>query len=275
MGSRFGSFALRALFTLVVASCVLSSSRITVAQDGVSARRELSTSGDFRLRVSAALYLGRAHPQGARQALETALSDSNAAVRTAAAAALGLLADAHSVRPLEDALGREASTSARIELRRTIDALKAGSHAHDTRYVVQIGSMRNNTRVRGEQLGSHLRSVATAHAGTVPGVVIADSASAARIARERQVPLLVLDGTLVNLTQGKADGSVTFRAQVQLSLRRDQSLKASLTGAATSSDSLQALSDQGRMFALQDEAVAGAVESAMRGAGEGFEIAAK
>ncbi|MGH7297395.1 MAG: HEAT repeat domain-containing protein, partial [Polyangiaceae bacterium] len=68
----------RALCAALGAAAVCASvPRFALAQDPAGALRDLTESPDFRVRVSAALYLGRVRPPGAREALEHALADGH------------------------------------------------------------------------------------------------------------------------------------------------------------------------------------------------------
>jgi hypothetical protein len=75
--------------------------------------------------------------------------------------------------------------------------------------------------------------------------------------------------------QSQSNGNVAFSAQVEFSLRKvpEHTLKASLTGAATSIGTATSLTTASRVNALQDQAVNGAVESAMRNADMGLSAA--
>jgi hypothetical protein len=267
-----GSLGRRVLLAALVSATVVSgTARTSVAQDIANARRELSSSTDVRVRVAAALWLGRTKPPGARELLEETLADS---ARAAAAAALASLGDPHALPALEHAVADETVPAPKAQMERTIAALRA-KQAQMPRYVVQLGSMHNNTHIRGPALESVLRSAALSRASAVPGVVVADARAAPRIASERQIPLLILDGNLTGLTQGQTRSNVSVHAQVQFVVRRDSTLKASLTGSATAEDSIHVLANQQRVTALQNDAVDGAVQSAMRGADTGLAIAAR
>src|SRR5271163_1364490 len=84
---------LRAWLILAVMAAVLAAPRDAPAQDVGTARVDVTEADDFRLRVSAALILGKSKAEGARPLLEKALSDGHPAVRTAAAAALSVYGD--------------------------------------------------------------------------------------------------------------------------------------------------------------------------------------
>src|ERR1700722_14639558 len=94
MVSGFTKRVLRGwLCLLVVVIVVAVRPREAPAQDINAARHDVIDADDFRLRVSAALTLGKTHAEGARPLLEQALSDAPPAVRTAAAAALAVYGD--------------------------------------------------------------------------------------------------------------------------------------------------------------------------------------
>ena len=151
-------------FALAVAAIAPAGSAF--ATDTSTAVQELRSSADFRVRVNAALFLGRAKPASARESLEHALSsDPHPAVRTAAAEALGSLGDPASIGALEQRLPVEGSSSVKAQLRATIAQLRTGATSPqgddesvaghlraDVRCVVSLGSMRNASGVRGDEL---------------------------------------------------------------------------------------------------------------------------
>jgi hypothetical protein len=210
-----------------------ATTHVSGAQDATAAVhdavRDLRGSDDFRVRVSAALVLGRTRPPGAREALERALLDANPAVRSAAATALGQLG---------------------------------------VRYVVKLGAMRNGTGVRGEELRRVLQNAARAraHALREAAVVEGDVPVA--------MPVVTLDGNVTQLTEASVGGSVQVQARVEFAIRREQTLRGTISGAATTFGVAQALSDTSRRR-LQDDAVDGAVQSALHGAEQGLIIASR
>jgi len=251
------------------------------AQDIPAAERDLLSADDFRLRVSAALLLGKARPPEARSLLERALHDSNPTVRTAAAAALGALGDPAAASALDRAALAESSPGARAQMRTASLALQRAAQGpwRDARYVVQLGSMRNPSGVRGEQAVAVLRAATLARARSIKGAVVTDGsdASVAREADQRGVPVLMLDGLLQSITQGRRDAQASVSAKVEFVVWRlpEQMLRGSLSGAATSFGSVRALSNPLAAAELQDQAIQGAVESALSGADRGLAMAAK
>jgi HEAT repeat protein len=253
------------------------------AQDVAAATHDITGADDFRLRVSAALLLGKSRPEGARPLLEQALSDTHPAVRLAAAAALAAYGDPAAIVPLQRHAD-DASASVRAQIQTSVAALRKGrpestASWQNARYVVQLGNMKNGAGIRGEQPSGVLRSAARAHAAALPGAVVTDGPSPELLveAAHRHVPVLALDGSIQRLTRGQKDRDLLVMAEVEFSLRRmpEQSLKGTLSGSATSIGSTSALANPAIVLQLENQAIDGAVESAMRDAAPGFEKAAK
>ncbi len=272
------SFRLRGAALALVA--MLLAETPAPAQDVTAAIRDLAGGDDFRLRVTSALILGKSHAPGARPALEVALSDPHPAVRAAAAAALAAYGDPGAIPALEKHTG-DSSASVRAQVTSAIGALRkrVADPWENARYVVQLGDMKNRSGVRGEQPTGILRAAALTHAGSLPGAVVSDGADAHVLteAASRKLPVLALDGSLQRLSQGQHESELRIMAQVEFSLRRmpSQSLKGTLSGAATTIGSTTALANPALIAQLENQAIDGAVESAMRGASQGFEQALK
>jgi len=261
----------------LAAACALASNTLAEAQDATGPKHDLATSPDFRVRVSAALALGRSHDPNARAALETALSDTNPAVRSAAAAALGALGDGAAIAALERQKAHETSDSAKAQMEVTIAALKKVTTLQGVSVVVQIGNMRNNTQVRGADVAEVLRGAAASRTRAMSNIAVAmptDSALLARAAGQH-VPVVMLDGSVTKLTQSRNGSNVTCQAEVEFVVRKipEQTLRSTLSGAATSMAS--GTTSNAGVTHLQDQAVDGAVESALRHADQGLLLAAR
>ncbi len=278
---RAGRLTRFAVAAIACAAMTFANARVSPAQDAQSAGADLAHAADFRVRVSAALLLGKTRPEGARVMLEHALDDPHAAVRTAAAAALASLGEATAVPALERHAQSESSGAARAQMRTSIAAL---SHSGDTappptgraRYAVAIGQMRNLTGVRDGELQAVLRDAARMQAHSLPGAVVYDEGDPATARAGAKMPVLLLEGQLTRLAQAQSSGAMRIEAHVEFSVRRvpQQTLKGTLSGGATAVESLRTLSGQ-RLVELQNQTVGSAVESAMRGADSGLALAAK
>ncbi len=256
--------------TLMVSFVLITTDHVAEAQD-----RELTESPDFRVRVQAALRLGRSGAS-ARKDLEGGLRDAHPAVRVACAAALANIGDAAAIPALERAAKSESYATVKSAMNETIGKLRGSSNVKDAnsdkptslagaRYVVQLGSMKNISGMRGDDLDTVMRQAARAKAGTIKGAVVIDGndPSVVKKATEKRIPVLQVDGNLTKLTQVVGtDGSTVISAKVDMSIRKlpGQTLKGTVSGNASGSAGsrgTQGLTD------LQNRVVGGAVESAM------------
>ncbi len=258
--------------------------RVALAQDPAGAMRDLAESSDFRVRVTAAVYLARTRTPGAREALERALNDAHPAVRAAVATGLAALGDPGAVPALARRAAVEPSASVKAQIESSIERLRSGVASGqpdaatsrlggNVRFVVRLGVMRNPSGVRGEDLRHVLQSATRSRIHAVRGAAVDADGSLVAQALQLHLPVLTLDGSLTQVTEAHVASNVQVQARVEFAVRREQTLKGTLSGAATTFGSGPTLSDQGRRQ-LQDDAVDGAVQSALRGADQGLTMAA-
>ena len=293
MTVTFANRLLRRRLGCILAAAVLvgTAAHVSRAEDANPAMRELAESSDFRVRVSAALVLGHTRPSGAREALEEALCDGHPAVRVAAARSLGALGDSAALPALQRRLAQDSSASVTAQVRVAISQLRrsAGSDpaggdatphrlALGVRYIVELGMMHNRSSVkgeRGEQLERTLGEAARARAHAMRGTAVVDGDDALRQqAAERHIPILTLDGNLTQITEAHIGGGTQVQVRVEFAVRHGQTLKGTVAGAATSFGSGSDVSDEVHRK-LEEDAVAAAVQSALRGAEEGLLVAAR
>jgi hypothetical protein len=269
LGVRRRSVLWRVLGTLTIAA-------IMIASDSSAQDRELAESPDFRVRVQAALRLGKSGPNG-RGDLENALRDTHPAVRVAAAAALGSIGDPASIPALERAMKSETSPTVKSSMKDTIDKLRGAAAVKapspdnaaslaSARYVVQLGSMKNISGMRGDDLDGIMRQAARSKAGTIKGALIVDGSdpNVVKRATEKHIPVLQVDGNLTKLTQVVGtDGATIISAKVDMSIRKlpGQTLKGTVSGNASGSNGSRS-TEQG-LQDLQNRVVGCAVESAV------------
>jgi HEAT repeats len=256
------------LSVLVVIAVTVSGTPASTAQELGTLTRALVTGADFRLRVTAALTLGKTRNKAAVAPLMNALDDAHPAVRAAAAAALAVLGDRSAVVALKTHLDNEESPSVKTQIKTALDMLSGPSGDHSARLLVKLGQMRVGTNIHSGHLLDAFRGATRARAAELPGVeVLSDSSEEGRESQKRRLPVLVLDGTLNRLAQGSQGSNVTISAQVEYVIRKspEQALKGSVTGAAQALGAMT-VEDRVRVAELELEALQGAVESAMRGA---------
>jgi hypothetical protein len=291
MGINRRSRLLRRAFGCVLVGAALAGTAAGVsrAEDPSTTMRDLAEASDFRVRVSAALVLGHTRPEGAREALEEALGDGHPAVRVAVARALGTLGDPAALGALQRRLGQDSSSSVMAQLRVSIAELKRAAGADSAgddsrhlppgvRYVVDLGSMRNHSGVggqRGEELAQVLGAAARSRAQSMrAGVFVDGDESLRQQASARHVPVITLDGNVTQVTEARVGGGVQVQVRVEFAVRRGQTLKGTVSGAATTFGPGSDITDQGKRK-LEEDAVQAAVQSALRGAEDGLLIAAR
>lgn len=260
--------------TVLSASMILgSTSGSTAADDATSAYRDLATGTDFRLRVAAALSLGKSKNPGARPALEHALKDAHPAVRAAAAAALSALGNTAAIPALKEALDGESSVTVRSQIATTIERLKPPSKA---RYLISLGKFENRSAIKDTALGVLLRDRTRSQVAQVPGVeLVNDGADVGAAGKSRQLPAFKIDGSVTQLSKRQGNDGISFSAKVEYVIREmpGQTLKGSMTGSARALADARNVRGQSELAQLQSDAVAGAIESALRGASPALEAA--
>ncbi len=143
----------------------------------------------------------------------------------------------------------------------------------EVQYVVLLGDMRS-AAAGGEGVRVILRDRARARAATLAQAAVVDAdGPLARKAAERRLPVIVLDG-VVTLTESRDAAGLRVRASVEFAVRRDQSLKAILSGAATAVGTSPTISERGRRV-LEEGAIDGAVQVALASAKDGLMVAAR
>lgn len=264
---------------LLAAVITVGSAPTSVAQSDTSAFRDLATASDFRVRVAAALALGKSKSPGARPALERALGDEHAAVRAAAAAALGALGDASALGPLRAAAGRESTASVKAQMEQTIKRL-TGRVAPQSKpkFLVALGKIENKSGVSGAALVGAFKDSTRARMAQVPGVeVLAEGADPSAEGKSRNLPAFALDGSLTQLAKRQGDGGVGYAARVEFLIRKmpDQTLKGTMSGAAQALADVKQIRGSSEMDQLQRDALAAAVDGALKGAGPALEAATR
>jgi hypothetical protein len=258
---------------------------------------------DFRIRVQAAFALGATNDPSVVPSLERALRDTEPAVRAAAATALGRIGAPRALPALE-AARNDSSAAVRSQAERSIglirDAQRLASNPSGIgaaiairpapeaiewpriRYVVTLGEMRNPSGFAGDEFTGVLRREVANQLRGIRGVaVLADDSSldgsGRREIERRRLPHVRLDGSVNQVQRRERAGEIAVRCEVAFMLldQRERALRGELRGAATGSalPRRSRLAEQER--ALAEQALSGAVRSAMANAQEALAAAAR
>ncbi|HEX3776323.1 MAG TPA: HEAT repeat domain-containing protein, partial [Polyangiaceae bacterium] len=132
---------------------------------------QLKHGADFRVRVAAALQLGKSVDPEASKPLEAALDDANASVRAAAAAALKNLGDVSALGPLRAHEDKSAAVKAQIAS--AIKSLEEDeTSGPKTKVLVKIGIMKNGSGVKSPKIESELVDASRRKLNSMPGVKV-------------------------------------------------------------------------------------------------------
>ena len=266
----------------IVAALLLGGASSSIAQDDSGAFRDLAISTDFRLRVAAALSLGKSKSPGARPALEKALTDPNPAVRAAASAGLGAIGDAGAIVALRAALTRETTPNVKAQFETTIKRLGSGSSSKANpskpRFLIALGKLENRSGVTAPEVITALKVATRAKMGAVPGIeVLTDGSDISAASKSRNLPGFTVDGSLTELAKKQSPGGVSYSARVEYLIRKmpEQSLKGTMSGNAQAQADTKEIHGQTELAQLQVDAVGAAIDSALRGASPALEAAAR
>jgi hypothetical protein len=268
---RFGAWALCAALVLF--------GKNAPAQGIQASIDKLRSSDDFRLRVHAALELGKSKQPNVRVPLEQALNDKKAAVRAAAAAAL----EAHGDRRAVPALRRheqDPSAAVRAQIRSSVAALESTTsiRTEPERLVVKLGSIKNGTTVKSGTLVGKIAQTSRERLGRMPGVcVVSESEDVNTTAQKKRLPAVLVTGRLRRLNASREGSQIVYSARVDYVVHRmpEQSIMGVLTGSASAKATQREAKDQNKMAELRRAVLEAAIDSAMRRAAEALQAAMK
>jgi hypothetical protein len=224
---------------------------------------QLKHGKDFRVRVQAALQLGKSMSPEAFAPLVAALDDDNASVRAAAVAALESLGDTRAIEPLKERR-LDRSEAVRKQIRSTLAELEAQAvQAPKPKVLVKLGMMRNTSGVKSKRIESDLAQASRQKLNELPGVkVLVEGDDGAG----KKTPVVMVTGSIEQLKASREGSSIVYTAKVEYILHTmpEQSIAAKVSGSASAQASEQEASDQTRSAQLRKEVLEAAIASALR-----------
>jgi hypothetical protein len=233
---------------------------------------QLQHGADFRVRVAAALQLGKSLNPGASKPLEDALDDPNASVRAAAAAALKNLGDVSALGPLR--AHTDKSDAVKAQVSSAIKSLEEeATSGPKTKVVVKIGIMKNGSGVKSSKIELELADSSRRKLNELPGVrVLAEGG-----AEPDNVPMVMVTGKISELKASREGTSIVYSASVEYVLHTmpEQSIAAKVSGRASATASEQEANDKGKSAELRRSVLEAAIASALRRAPPALMAAAR
>jgi hypothetical protein len=302
MGGVRKSFSVARALQLIALTLLLSlwGAAPSSAQNAGELLRLLHDSQSFRVRARAALALANVSgdPRTA-VALEAALLDGHAAVRAAAATALGLIGSRRSLPALRRAAGDGDNwvveqvkvalrqIAARDSIARAVPAqdvrpatLRTNTALASVRYAVVVGEMRNRSgladaalpRFLGERIAEELRALGSF-------AVFADAEMTETVAAElerNRLPLFRVEGNITRIDPSAVGDEHQVHCEVSLLLMDEpaRNLRGLIKGSATSGE-LRRSGSAAQREQLARRALRNAVRSAMANAAQATEAAAR
>ncbi len=233
---------------------------------------QLQGSKDFRVRVQAALQLGKSMDPAAFAPLVAGLDDENASVRAAAVAALESLGDMRAIVPLrEHRLDR--SDAVRKQIKASLSELEAQG-LPKPKLLVKIGIMRNGSGVKSKRIESDLAQASRQKLGELPGVkVLVEGDDGAG----RKTPIVMVTGSVEQLAASREGSAIVYTAKVEYVVHTmpEQSIAAKVSGSASAQASEQEANDQIKSAQLRKDVLEAAIASALRRAPPALVAAAR
>lgn len=301
-----------AVFVAAALLAVAPAALPLAAQDRTQLVRILESDLDFRVRIQAAFALGNTRDAAALDPLVRALADPNPAVRAAAATGLARLGNRRALTALGNHT-RDPSAAVRVQAERAIRQISSGEASAPSapsspppgaigsagglyprfsivpsessvswgavRYVVFLGSLENRSGYQGPQLTQALRREVSSNLHALRSLAVLDdpehvSADHAREITRRRLPKLRLDGALSRVNRRAVSRQLSIRCEVSFMLldEPERVMRGVLNGAATGSDEVGSQDQERR---LAEQALAGAVRSALSGVGGALEQATR
>jgi hypothetical protein len=237
----------------------------------------LKNGEDFRVRLQAALELGKSADPDALDPLVHGLDDPNASVRTAAAAALQELGDADCLPALKQHR-LDRSDLVRTQVRATIAAFEAAAAAggeRPARLLIKLGAMKNQTAVKGQRIEAELESESRKKLGELPGVRVMKAP--AETGDQKKLPVVMVTGHIQKLQASRDGADIVYSASVEYILHTmpDESIAAKVSGSASGTLTAEEAKDEARAAELRHQVLGAAIASALRRAPRALLAAAR
>jgi HEAT repeats len=237
--ARIRSLSRVAQLLLASALCVgllLASSTAFAGRSVAELAERLRNASDFRVRVQAALALGASKSDDAVTPLCDGLEDTNATVRSAAAAGLGRLGKQGGLTCLDKRAKKESNASVKSQIQRSIGQIKSGgggstgmARAPDgsTKYYVAIAATKNKGDRNASEIDrivqAAIRKALLANGAMAVAPSGETAAQAQAVMRKHKVRGYLLQPTVE--APKYADSKLTIRVRVTMFTYPNQALQ--------------------------------------------------
>ncbi len=206
---------------LAAASSALAAGSDVKVDDLV--RVVVDESTNYKMRVQAALVLGKLADPRAVQPLIKALNDQNKTVRGIAASALGQLGDQSALEPLRELVKRDSDSFVRGQAEKAIAALGAGGGGAPKRgakVYVNFGAFAGGVKSAGPEAAKILHDALSRELGKLPLVTLTLSAADQHNFGKTGLSGFYIDGNITKLEDSSAGGGNETSCDVKVMVAR-------------------------------------------------------
>jgi HEAT repeats len=189
--------------------------------------QNLASGSDFRIRTQAALALGASKSRRAVEPLCSGLSDPNATVRAASAAALGRLRLGGS-ECLQRRLANEISDTVKSTIQKALDPI----FTTETKYYLAIGKTTDKTGRSGDEIDGIVHGAMAGAAALLPTFAVAPSGETLLDAKRRLGPHAGVKSYFLSPRITAPDysgGNLTIRLEIAMFSYPDKALLGNYT----------------------------------------------
>ena len=186
-------------------------------------RAVVDDSTNYKMRVQAALVLGKLGDARAVQPLIKALNDQNKTVRGIAASALGQLGDSAALDPLRDLMRRDSDSFVHGQAEKAIAALNAGGGGAPKRgakVYVNFGAFAGGVKSAGPEAAKILHDALSRELGKLPVVTLTLSAADQHNFGKTGLSGFYIDGNITKLEDSSAGGGNETSCDVKVMVAR-------------------------------------------------------
>lgn len=213
----------RSLRTLVGTAALVASLMVAGrARAGVSVEdlcRAVVEDPSYKVRVSAALTLGKVGGAAAVPSLIKALSDQNNSVRGIAAQSLGKIGEGSASEPLRDLLRRESDAFVKSQAAAALALLSGGGNKHAKIYLV-FGPFTGGVKSAGPDASKIIADALAQELGKLPSVTLSLSAGDQHNFAKTGMLGFFIDGNITRLEDVLGGGASETNCDVKVMVAR-------------------------------------------------------
>ncbi len=220
MTRRFGP--IRAFWTLAFLGLVLVlSSRVRGADVRVSDLcKAVVEDPNYKIRVQAALVLGKVRDPAAVPALIKALADPNVTVRGIAAGALGEIGDASAADALRDLARRDSDSFVKSQAAKALASLSGGGGGKRAKIYLAFGPFTGGVKSAGPDAAKIIADALARELGKLPSVTLTLNANDQRNFAKSGMLGFYIDGNITRLEDVVGGGTSETNCDVKVMVAR-------------------------------------------------------